>query len=84
MLRRQEIQRFPNTSTPPLRGLRRLPNPSTCDVTTAVLARFPWDLHQAVEDERIADPRVVAAQRVPVLAHGQQREELVADRGENA
>lgn len=51
---------------------------------TFVSAAEDEDLHQAVEDERIADPRVVAAQRVPVLAHGQQREELVADRGENA
>ncbi|WP_413755091.1 hypothetical protein [Streptomyces sp. MMBL 11-3] len=49
-----------------------------------VSAAEDQDLHQPVEDDGVADARVVTAQRVPVLAHGQEREELVADRVENA
>lgn len=42
------------------------------------------DLHQAVEDHRVIDARVVAAPRMAALTRGQQREELVTDRVENA
>lgn len=49
--------------------------------STFVSAAEDEDLHQAVEDERVADPRAVAVQRVLGLAHGQQREELVAGPG---
>lgn len=42
------------------------------------------NLYQAVEDDLVRDPRVVTAQRMPVLTDGQQRQKLVADRLEQA
>lgn len=37
------------------------------------------DLHQPVGDNGVADPGLETAQRVPVLALGQGREELIAE-----
>ncbi|MDH6706502.1 hypothetical protein P3T27_003229 [Kitasatospora sp. MAA19] len=42
------------------------------------------DLHQTVEDHRVTDARVVAAPRMAVLPHRQQREEPATNRVQHA
>lgn len=48
MLPWQEPRCLPNSSTSPIRGTWRLPNPSTSDVTTAALVHFLWARTQGV------------------------------------